>query len=184
MLPSICSLGNVFSPCPPFYKWLCVTLNYLIHRLEFDMEGRIAKSTAFLKELHKYSHQSRKRQLRAASRKQINSLCECVYNLTLGNVPVSAQQLHKLKPYKKTLQQISFGKGNLESRRRLLIQRGGFLPALAAALLPLVGGLVERLIRWLADLNLWLTRNTKCVMRENCVKTQCPKYGIQTYQKK
>jgi hypothetical protein len=107
----------------------------------------MVKSTAFLKRLNKCSHQSRRKQLKEASRDQINSLCECAYNLTLGNVPVSGRLLHKLKPYKKTLKQLSFGKGNLESRRRLLIQKGGFLPALAAALLPLVGGLVERLVR-------------------------------------
>ena len=111
------------------------------------MEGRIQKKSAFLRKLYKCSQQERIKQLKAASPAQIKSVCECALNVLNGNVPVHGRLLHTLKPHNSVLKRISYGKGSIQSKRRLLIQKGGFLPALAAALLPLVGGIVERLVR-------------------------------------
>jgi hypothetical protein len=119
----------------------------VIQTLAFAMDGRIQKKTAFLREFHKCSNQNRKKLLKTATPNQIKSVCECALNVVNGNVPVKGRLLHKLKAHRKVLKQLSFGKGTINTKRRLLIQRGGFLPVLAAALLPLVGTLVDRLVK-------------------------------------
>ena len=119
----------------------------VIPNLALAMEGRIKKKSAFLRKFQKCTNQERVKHLKAASPNQIKSVCECALNVLNGNVPVHGRLLHILKPHQKVLKQISYGKGTIQSKRRLLIQKGGFLPALAAALIPLVGGLVERLVQ-------------------------------------
>jgi hypothetical protein len=102
------------------------------------MEGRIHKCTGFLKKFHKCTPKESRQYLRNASKQQIRSLCECSLNVATGNIPVKGKTLRSLKKHKHLIKTLSFGKGNLDSKRKLLIQRGGFLPVLASAVIPLL----------------------------------------------
>src|ERR1700679_269884 len=111
-------------------------------RHDVTMGGGIKKYAAFIKRFHKCTPSKRQKYLKEASAEQVRSLCECALNVTNGNIPIKGKLLSRLKPHKKLLRTISFGKGGVETKRRLLIQKGGFLPALAAAIIPLLGNLL------------------------------------------
>jgi hypothetical protein len=86
---------------------------------------------------------ARKAYLKHCSHDFIDCICECTKNLLHGNVPVTAAQYRKLKPYKQVLRRLSDNKLSNKKRRQLLVkQKGGFLGFLlgpvASALGPLV----------------------------------------------
>jgi len=88
----------------------------------------------------------RKVYLRQAAEDEIRSLVECGLNICNGNVSLNPRQLRNLKKYKNPLKKFSLGKSSIKSKRRILIQKGGFLPALAAITLPVLANLVGNLI--------------------------------------
>ena len=88
----------------------------------------------------------RKVYLRQATEDEIRSLVECGLNICNGNVSLNPRQHRNLKKYKTSLKKFSLGKGSIKSKRHLLIQKGGFLPALAAITLPVLANLIGKLI--------------------------------------
>lgn len=78
--------------------------------------------------------------LRVSEPDLIKALCDCSTNVLHGNVQIGSAVKKKLKKYKKELRAMSCPKRKLTSKRKLLIQRGGFLPALLGALLSGVVG--------------------------------------------
>ena len=106
------------------------------------MGGRIHKHSDFIRRFHKCSPKTRERYLREASAEEVRSLCECALNVYQGNIPVKPKEVVRLKPHKETLKALSFGKGGINKKRNILIQKGGFLPLLAAAVIPLLGNLL------------------------------------------
>ena len=68
-------------------------------------------------------------------------LRECALNILKGNVPLTSQQLKKLKAHKVLLRE--FCKNRTSQRRRFEIeQKGGFLPALLAPVIGAVLGVI------------------------------------------
>lgn len=83
--------------------------------------------------------------LRTCPNSLIKKICECIYNLLKGNIPLKARQKSKLSKYKKTLRQLSNKKLALFKKRRLLVQKGsGFLSLLIPAALSVLSGLIHR----------------------------------------
>jgi hypothetical protein len=99
----------------------------------------------FLRRFKKCSTKERKKYLNDASASEITSLCECALNISNGNIPLSSKHLKKLKPHRKLLHEISFGKGTIRRKKALLSQKGkGLLTALATVVLPLIGSLISK----------------------------------------
>lgn len=73
--------------------------------------------------------------LKEADPDLIKALCDCSVNVLNGNIDVGVSVKKKLKKYKKDLRAISCPKRKLSLKRKLIIQRGGFLPTLLGALL-------------------------------------------------
>jgi hypothetical protein len=82
----------------------------------------------------------------AASPKEIGSLLECTLNVCNGNIPLNTRQLNSLKKHKKVIKQLSFGKSKFLHKKKLLVQKGGFLPAIAAAAISFLGPLIANLV--------------------------------------
>ena len=83
--------------------------------------------------------------LRAADEKFIRCIRECVLNTLNGNVPLERYEKDRLVKYKTTLRRVVAKRGGWKSKRKLLIQRGGFLPyiigpILSALLTQIIGG--------------------------------------------
>ena len=73
--------------------------------------------------------------LKKADQKTIKAIVDVVYNILLGNVSISDDQKEKLKKHKLTIRKLVTKKKFKE--RKEIIQRGGFVPILAALAEPL-----------------------------------------------
>lgn len=96
----------------------------------------------FIQKVKFASPTARVKYLRDAHEDQVRSICECVHNVITGVVPVKPRIVDRLKPYKHELIRLARQKGSSEKKRKLLIQKGGFLPILLGAILPVLGQLV------------------------------------------
>ncbi|KYN38949.1 hypothetical protein ALC56_06671, partial [Trachymyrmex septentrionalis] len=62
-----------------------------------------------------------------ADEKLIRCICECVFNTLKGNISLERREKNRLTKYKKALRRVVAKRGNWKDRRKLLVQRGGFL---------------------------------------------------------
>jgi hypothetical protein len=69
----------------------------------------------------------------------INKICECVLNILNGKVKISKADYDKLKPYKKTFRKLLEKKIKLTQKKKLIIQKGGFLQII----LPLITAAID-----------------------------------------
>lgn len=75
----------------------------------------------------------------------ITTLNEITYNTLSGNNPIDKKTKLKLKKYKKPMRCLVCPKKSLSSKRKLLIQQGGFLPTIISSLLTgVIGKLLEK----------------------------------------
>jgi len=73
----------------------------------------------------------------------IKAICECCLNTLKGNVPLSKHQKKSLSKYKETLRKLADRKIALVKKRKLIVQKGGFLNVLIPAALSVLTGLVN-----------------------------------------
>lgn len=78
--------------------------------------------------------------LRASDPELIKAICDCSTNILNGNVPLKKGDRQRLQRYKKDLRTMSCPQRKLALKRKFVIQRGGFLPALLGAILSSVVG--------------------------------------------
>jgi len=81
--------------------------------------------------------------LRDADNKFAKCIQECIFNTLEGNVPLRSSEKKRLSKHKTTLRRIAAKRGNLKTKRKLLIQREGFLPYIIG---PILGALLSRII--------------------------------------
>lgn len=91
----------------------------------------------FLKSLSKTKAGKRRLLVALASPQQIKALQEVTHNVIKKNVPLSQCQVRSLirGKYKKSLLEAGNRKGSIESKRKIFLQRGGFLPFILPAAL-------------------------------------------------
>jgi hypothetical protein len=77
--------------------------------------------------------------LQKAKSPLINKICECVLNILNGKVKISIEDYEKLKPYKKVFRKLLDKKLKIKEKRKLIIQKGGFLQII----LPLITAAVD-----------------------------------------
>ena len=85
----------------------------------------------------------RKDLLKKLPSRSVKAICECTLNVLKGNVPLSSYQKKSLSKYKATLRKIGAKKGSLFHKKKLIIQRGGFLNILIPAALSVLTGLIH-----------------------------------------
>ena len=112
---------------------------------------RLRKHLDFLNQLGKIKSTKKRAQLlEIATPEQILTICECIKNILRGQIPVKFSKTKKssLRRYKPVFSRLV--KNNrtvpLETKRELLIQRGGFLSALIAPAIGIIGSLLGKLI--------------------------------------
>lgn len=89
----------------------------------------------------------RKDLLRKVPSSCIKAICECVLNLLRGNIPISEHQKSCLKKHKHTLRQLADRKSSLYTKRKLLVQKGGFLQLLLPSIVSVVSSLIQDAVR-------------------------------------
>jgi len=65
----------------------------------------------------------------------INKICECILNILNGKIKISSDEFEKLKPYKNLFRKLLVKKTKLKEKKRLIIQKGGFLQILIPAII-------------------------------------------------
>ena len=73
----------------------------------------------------------------------INVLQDCVYNVLRGNVKLPKGVDRHLDKYKSVLRKFVYEKANVARKRKLLIQKGGFLPFLIPAAIDTTARLIS-----------------------------------------
>ncbi len=110
------------------------------------MSKRLQNHIEILKVLKNSNPKQRKALLEAANNSLILCICECIHNLLRGNLKLSSAKKQELKKHARILRQIADRKTKVDKKRALLVQNGGFLPALLAPALAVAGSLVGDLI--------------------------------------
>lgn len=88
----------------------------------------------------------RKSILKSANPELIKTLCEICINTLNGNAKISPNCKKSLKSYKNPLRKLISPRVGLKTKKKILIQKGGFLPALLGAVLSgVIGNLIERI---------------------------------------
>lgn len=73
--------------------------------------------------------------IKKANPELIKTICEICLNILNGNIKISKKCKDSLKKYKKNLRKLATSKGNLASKKKIIIQKGGFLPIILGSLL-------------------------------------------------
>lgn len=84
--------------------------------------------------------------IKEADRDLVNAICECAHNLVEGNVSLTPAQKLKLKPHKKKLLLLVDKKAAISKKKKVL-QRGGFLGALATVAAPAAIAMLSEMAR-------------------------------------
>ena len=106
------------------------------------MSLRLRKFAPILRKLNRLKPDQKKVWLKKhLDNELICCLCECAKNLLNGNVPITAAQRKKLVVRKESLRKLVRRKVSLRNKKRIL-QRGGFLAALLAPIVSVLGSLL------------------------------------------
>lgn len=96
----------------------------------------------YLKILAKSKNKLRRVILEKADQKLITAICECILNLLNGKIKIDSSSKEKLFKYRKTLRKL-VNKSNLKEKKKILIQKGGFLEFLIPAAISTIGTIIE-----------------------------------------
>ena len=75
-------------------------------------------------------------------RELVNSICECVLNVLNGNVRLSGCFARKLRKHWTVLRKVADKRVPISGKKKLIVQRGGFLLPLLSAVLPALATLI------------------------------------------
>lgn len=114
-------------------------------KLLSTVKKRLKKHYDILKVLRDGNTPLRKGILREADKDLITTLSECALNVLHKNQPVSAHCKRKLAVYKRELRRLASQnhKVGWKRKRKMLVQRGGFLGVLLSSLL---SGLIAKML--------------------------------------
>jgi hypothetical protein len=89
----------------------------------------------YLHVLNDAKPQARRALLTSASDELIKVIVECAINTLKGNLKLSTEEKNKLSKYKGNLRALVNPKNSFKSKRKRLIQRGGFIVPLLTRVL-------------------------------------------------
>ena len=105
--------------------------------------SRLQSQLHFLHVLKDAKPQARRALLASADDELIKAIVECALNTLNGNHKLTKEEKSKLKKYKSRLRALINPKISFKSKRKLLVQKGGFIvPLLASVLSGVIGSLI------------------------------------------
>lgn len=99
----------------------------------------------FLRALSLCNGKHRKTLISNATTNDINSVCEACLNILKGNVPITRHHKQKLKKHKTAIRRL-VSKSVPVKKKKIIIQKGGFLPIILGALAPVLGSILGKFI--------------------------------------
>lgn len=99
------------------------------------MSERVTTHLDLLKALHSLKPKYHKALLKACGEEEINCICECIFNILNGEIPLKEKDKCKLRKHKTVLRKL-VTKGKKIPRKRIIVQEGGaFLPIILGSIL-------------------------------------------------
>jgi hypothetical protein len=95
---------------------------------------RLQRNLTLLDLLSKTSKTQREALIKTSTRDQLQCICDCAINILKENIQLTDEQFKKLKRFQKQLRYLANSDDNIEDKR-LVIQKGGFLPILLTPIL-------------------------------------------------
>jgi len=107
--------------------------------------NRLKSQLHFLHVLKDAKPQARRVLLTSASDELIKAIVECAINTLNGNHKLTKDEKSKLSKYKNRLRALVNPKISFKSKRKLLVQKGGFIvPLLTSILSSVIGAIVSK----------------------------------------
>lgn len=103
---------------------------------------RLRRQLPLLKKLAKANKSDRNRIISVSDDEFIRTVCECAKNALNGNIRLTTRQKAKFRKSKKDIKLLANPRVSLNSKRRRIIQRGGFIGSLIGAALSVIPGLL------------------------------------------
>ena len=116
----------------------------IIMESTFDKSTYLKKHCKELQYLCKAKPSIQKAIVEKANKSLIYCICECVQNILKGHVRLTTNQRKRLRRHKTNLRKLLEKKTSLVGKKRI-VQKGGFLGALAPILLPLATQVLSKL---------------------------------------
>jgi hypothetical protein len=110
-----------------------------------NKKNTLKKNKDLLVALSSCKPKIRKAILQNADKDLIDAICQCVFNLLDGNINLSNTEKIKLSQYKRKLRKI-IEKSNFKTKKKILIQKGGFLQFLIPAAITGISEIISSLI--------------------------------------
>lgn len=99
------------------------------------MHERVITHQHLLKALHTLKPKYQKVILKACDEEEVNVICECIYNILKGKIPLDEKEKKHLGKHKQTLRKL-ISRGKNKIRKNIIIQKGGaFLPIILGAVI-------------------------------------------------
>lgn len=108
--------------------------------------NRLKQNITYIDILAKAKPKQRSAILQNAEKDLIICLCECALNILNGNVPLNSKQFSRLKTHHIKLRRLTAPKTKFTDKKKILVQKGGFIPALLAPILGIAGQLLVEAI--------------------------------------
>lgn len=110
-----------------------------------QLPKRLKDNRFLLYSLYKANPNLRKAIIKHSNPGLIKAISEISLNTLKGNIATTPASKRKLQKYKNKLRCLACRKRSLNSKRRILVQEGGFLPTLIGTLLSgIIGSLLQK----------------------------------------
>ena len=106
---------------------------------------RVKRNAPMILALSKASEQIRVASLRTVTRDFVLALVEIAHNVLIGSVSISKSQLTSLRKYKNDIKAL-VSKQTSIAKKRVIVQKGGFIGLLLKPVLGLLGSLIPGLL--------------------------------------
>lgn len=107
---------------------------------------RIHRNIKLLHTICSCKKNTRNSVIQSANRDFINTICELADNLLQDKIPLSEEDYANLYKYRTVLRKL-VQKSDLTSKKKLIIQKGGFLEFLIPAAVTAIGELISNLVK-------------------------------------
>jgi hypothetical protein len=109
-------------------------------------QNKLIKYKEFLSLIAKSPKKLRNSIIKGCNKDHIHSIIECVLNITNGNVQLDEATFNKLKPYSRVFNKILDRNTDLKTKKKIIIQKGGFLPILIGAIVSGIASIISAAI--------------------------------------
>jgi len=106
----------------------------------------LKRNLKFLQKVKTSKAEQRKQLLQRSNPDQIKCLSDCCHNILKGTIKLNKQQKKKLQQQAQFIRLVASKDIKLPRKREILVQKGGFLPALLAPIIGIAGSLLGELL--------------------------------------